>query len=1037
MIFFWRKIMALIRRRTAFIAGITALFLMSLVGQKLDIQNIWAAPGDTFRVSEYFLSSGTYTGTAHNLMLDQDLTNNYFVIIQGSDGDTTSNNDRGPDENYVALSADPFGSGDLPVSAGTNVLGLTRNNSVNSWVGVVTVIECVTDCNNTGFKLLDVQQVISNGVTTSGNDTSDTNWSDINQVMLMGGFNGAGCHTAESSSANSKVCHTRFFPSGSNLINWSRNNAGATLSTSTSTVMVLEWGAEWNVQRVNVTGTAGGNGANTPGEYNTAVINSVARENTWVWGTGHTTDQGIGDAAEGTIITLGNGVDTNPNEATVAIGQEYNDTKNFEVYALTHEDLLVDYRFKTDGDVNALTFDQSVNVANDGSARMALSYNGLNGTGNAYPRPHFSARYTSNNTIRLERRRFGQNFPAWIQGIDFSNIVPGVDLSTSTKTDNDVDNNIVPGQTITYSITLINSGLVNATGLDIDDVVNTNLENVDVQSITNCGGALTDNSTAAAINIDNADVNVGVNCVVVFTADVKAGLGGGTLIPNTAQISASNEGSAAFSLNSPNLMVNANSDLEVTITADQAEVAKNAPLEYTITVTNNGPSDTTNVTISDVLPSGVSFDSSLASQGAFDENTGLWTVGILLNGNTATLKINVTSDDDAGASVTNTAALNLSIPADFNIANSVDSVMTLITGGGSSGGGGGRRNSFGICGNGKNEANEQCDDGNIESGDGCSSSCQMELEVSFLDNLANSAPSAEVTPELIEAPEIDPAIELETTLLFTDQTCTDDPRYNVPDSGERCLMYDEERPLLFSDIENLGATADTINTLKNTQIKTTGEYVFSGSGNHSSGNEEGVFSEGDWPFSPLSNVSRIEVVKTLMITNCLPIADKIPAPRDEFRFKDIPQSIPPSDEMMHYTARVMYSAYLHGVITGYEDGMARPFEPASFAEVITMLTRASHVIPNDYAISDANWYRGSLEFVKKNNIRKGIGNGLKDPVSREDYATMLMRIMAFNPNPEVFGYVQELHGKTTPPQRDLSSFDQRPEQCQYISPKAD
>lgn len=168
-----------------------------------------------------------------------------------------------------------------------------------------------------------------------------------------------------------------------------------------------------------------GDGLDTSGEYNTASISSVARENTWVWGVGHTDDNGLTDGAEGAIITLGNGQTQSTSETTVAVGTEDSGTNvDFEVYALTHPDIQVDYEFKADDDQYELTVD--VDVESAGSNRMALAYNGCNGGGNAYPRPIFSARYLDNDTIRMERRYDGQPFPAWVQGIEF----PGSSMLT-------------------------------------------------------------------------------------------------------------------------------------------------------------------------------------------------------------------------------------------------------------------------------------------------------------------------------------------------------------------------------------------------------------------------------------------------------------------------------------------------------------------------------------------------------------------------------------------------------------------------------
>lgn len=386
-----------------------------------------SAESSLIRATEYYVEDGNFSGTSYTLDLNQDLEDNYFVIVQGSDGDGSSNNNRGPDENYVALTGDPNGTGDLSASGGTDQLAFTRGNAVNSWVGVITVVECVSDCNGSGFSLLDVQRVSHGSGNTSGSDTSGTSWSDINQVMLMGGFNGAGCDTTESNNNNHPTCHARIYPSGTEDIEWTRDSGGSTLGDATSTVMVVDWGSAWTVQRVNVTGSNGGNGADDTGEYDTASISSVARANTWVWGTGHTDDNGIGDAAEASLITLGDGVNENTDETSVAVGQEYGVNKDFEVYALTHDDLAVDYEFKADGNTNDLTYDASVTAATNSTARMALIYNGQNGTGGAFPRPFFSARYTDSTTIQAERRRSGQPWPAWIQGIDFSALeaVPG------------------------------------------------------------------------------------------------------------------------------------------------------------------------------------------------------------------------------------------------------------------------------------------------------------------------------------------------------------------------------------------------------------------------------------------------------------------------------------------------------------------------------------------------------------------------------------------------------------------------------------
>ena len=132
-------------------------------------------------------------------------------------------------------------------------------------------------------------------------------------------------------------------------------------------------------------------------------------------------DSGIGDCSESCLVTLGDGVNQNANEATVAVGSEYTDAYNFDVYVLTHSDIAVDHRFKIDGDSTTLDVAVTVDSATAG-ARFGWVYNGCNGTGAAFPRPRMWARYADDSTRTISRGYDGQNFPAWVQGIDLSGL---------------------------------------------------------------------------------------------------------------------------------------------------------------------------------------------------------------------------------------------------------------------------------------------------------------------------------------------------------------------------------------------------------------------------------------------------------------------------------------------------------------------------------------------------------------------------------------------------------------------------------------
>ena len=96
----------------------------------------------------------------------------------------------------------------------------------------------------------------------------------------------------------------------------------------------------------------------------------------------------------------------------------------------------------------------------------------------------------------------------------------------------------------------------------------------------------------------------------------------------------------------------------------------------TITLTNNGGSDASGVALSDILPAGVSYVSAVASHGSYNQASGLWTVGALVNAEVATLTLNVSADTVPVATViTNTAdglTLDQADPASGNDSDSVD-----------------------------------------------------------------------------------------------------------------------------------------------------------------------------------------------------------------------------------------------------------------------------------------------------------------------------------------------------------------------------
>ncbi|CAA6689995.1 MULTISPECIES: hypothetical protein [unclassified Lentimonas] len=96
----------------------------------------------------------------------------------------------------------------------------------------------------------------------------------------------------------------------------------------------------------------------------------------------------------------------NANETTVAVGSEYTDAYDFDV--LSHPSLLVDHRFKVDGDNAATDVAVTVDITTAG-ARFGWVYNGVHGTGSAFPRPRMWSRYTADDEVTISRGYSGQN----------------------------------------------------------------------------------------------------------------------------------------------------------------------------------------------------------------------------------------------------------------------------------------------------------------------------------------------------------------------------------------------------------------------------------------------------------------------------------------------------------------------------------------------------------------------------------------------------------------------------------------------------
>lgn len=102
-------------------------------------------------------------------------------------------------------------------------------------------------------------------------------------------------------------------------------------------------------------------------------------------------------------------------------------------------------------------------------------------------------------------------------------------------------------------------------------------------------------------------------------------------------------------------------DLSLSKTVSNSTPLNGSSVAYTLTVQNNTTKamSASGITVSDVLPAGFTF-SSASGTGTYNSSTGVWTVGSIAAGSTASITINGTASGSNGTVVTNNAQITAS-----------------------------------------------------------------------------------------------------------------------------------------------------------------------------------------------------------------------------------------------------------------------------------------------------------------------------------------------------------------------------------------
>lgn len=164
---------------------------------------------------------------------------------------------------------------------------------------------------------------------------------------------------------------------------------------------------------------------------------------------------------------------------------------------------------------------------------------------------------------------------------------------------------------------------------------------------------------------------------ISLTVDVSPDLVPGSKT-NTASVSFSGSG---INSASDRVSLEYSCDLGVEKSASVSEAPAGAPVTYTVTVTNAGPSGATNVQLTDNLPAGLVYFSHAASAGSFDLASGLWTIDTLAKNGSATLTLNtyINSAVPGDTVIVNTAGSLSSDRNDPNASNNSASAEVTVT----------------------------------------------------------------------------------------------------------------------------------------------------------------------------------------------------------------------------------------------------------------------------------------------------------------------------------------------------------------------
>jgi uncharacterized repeat protein (TIGR01451 family) len=228
----------------------------------------------------------------------------------------------------------------------------------------------------------------------------------------------------------------------------------------------------------------------------------------------------------------------------------------------------------------------------------------------------------------------------------------------------------VPGAPVTYTIVVTNAGPSNAGGVTVADAVPAAIGGV-TASCSDAGGASCGTNATSGNNVSftRASLAAGAGQLTIAVSGTIDPSTTGTLVNTATVASTVSDPILANNTSTVQTAVIQHADVGLTKVVDNGAPNVGTIVTFTVTATNAGPRDATDLRIADALPEGLRLVGAAPSVGTFDSATRVWSVVSLAAGASGVLV--VTAEVMQSGTRSNVATIVSQLEGDPDTSNNV------------------------------------------------------------------------------------------------------------------------------------------------------------------------------------------------------------------------------------------------------------------------------------------------------------------------------------------------------------------------------